>query len=120
QHDVDVERIHHVDRLLGRASLTGHREPGLGLQQRAQPGAHHRVVVRDQYPDHRPPPHGSVTATAVPPPGVDSTTSVPFSSAALARMVARPKPRSGPGGGGDAGSKPTPSSTTSSATSVSM
>ena len=63
---------------------------------------------------------GTQAEIAVPPPGSDSTSSVPAMRLTRSRIALRPKPPSYAGSRGAPGSKPAPSSRTSSVTMSSM
>src|SRR5690606_18796778 len=105
-----LHRLHAVRRLGDDDQVVGQVEQG------AEPGPHHRLVVRQQDPDHGAPPvsgpaatppwapgppsargaagapTGSSAVTRQPPPGSGPATSRPPTEAARSRIPIRPKP----------------------------
>src|SRR5207302_4280502 len=64
----------------------------LGVEQGAEPGAHERLVVCQQYADHGTPPIGRWADTRKPPPGPVPASSRPPSATARSRIPAIPLP----------------------------
>ena len=109
QHDVGPVRPRELDRLLAVGGLGDDRDVVLAVEQRAEAGAHHRLVVGEQDRDHAGRPRvraGSVASTRQPPLGAGPASSVPPSAAARSRIPRTPLPEPP-----SPGRRPAPSST---------
>ena len=80
--------------LLAVRRLADHLDVRLRVEQRPEPGPHQRLVVGEQYTDHRPSPpfHGRTARTRKPPSSRGPASIVPPRAAARSRMPASPLP----------------------------
>src|SRR5215472_8313891 len=111
--DVGAEPAHRLDRLDAVCGLAHDLDVRLGVQEQAEAGSDHRVVVDDDDADRHGdqascPGAGRVATTWNPPPATGPASRLPPNSATRSRIPIRPRPSLAAAGVGT----PAPSSTT--------